>query len=269
MARTIAVGDVHGCLEELRELLLAVDLRHDDHIVFVGDLVDRGPFSVDTVRFVRQLISDRPGRVIVLKGNHEDKLCLWRQREAQRAATGRENKMYPPDPVRKAEWEAFTEDDVQWMRDLPVMTFLPDGWVAVHAGFVPGVPFDDQDPDKVVRLRTLHPETLEILPREEGQGPLDDPPGTVFWSSLWKGPRSVVYGHSVNKGPGYGLPVCLELPRIDRAWSESKDMIACAGIDTGCCFGGRLTAAILGPNGLVEFTQVRARQQYAELGKTR
>lgn len=268
MGRTIAIGDVHGCLEELQELLYAVNYQREDRIVFVGDLVDRGPFPVDVVRFVRQVALDRPGKVVVLKGNHEDKLCKWRLREAQRRESGRENKMRQPDDVRRAQWEEFTEGEVEWLRSLPTHAVLDDNWVAVHAGLVPGVPLEEQDPDKVMRIRTLDPVTMKVGQRTDEQEPLEDPPGTVFWTSLWNGPFSVVYGHAVNKG-SLRKPECFEHPLVNRGWSEANEMIACLGIDTGCCFGGRLTAAELGRNGSVQITQVQSRGQYAVLGETR
>lgn len=259
--RTIVCGDVHGCLEELQELIYAVSLRAEDRLVFVGDLVDRGPFSADTVRFVRQVAMERPeGNTVVLKGNHEEKLVRWRHREAQRVETGRENKMRPPSDVRRAEWESLSDNEVQWLRDLPVTVPLPDNWLGVHAGLIPGVPLEEQDPDKIIRLRTVYPDTMKAAQLTDEQSPLEDPPGTVFWTTLWRGPWSVVYGHAVHS---------LEHPRVDRMWSESNEMIACIGIDTGCCFGGRLTAAVLGRNGSVEFTQVQAKRQYAVFGEPR
>lgn len=267
MGRTIAIGDVHGCLEELQELLGKLQLDSSDRLVFVGDLVDRGPDPVRVVRFVMRLLQAHPNTV-VLKGNHEDKLCKWRLREAQRKESGRENKMRQPDDARRAQWEALTEGEVDWLRNLPVYAVLDDNWVAVHAGLVPGVPLEEQDPDKVMRIRTLDPVTLKVGQRTDEQESLEDPPGTVFWASLWKGPYSVVYGHAVNKGH-LQKPQCLEYPLVHRGWSESKEMIACLGIDTGCCFGGRLTAASLSRNGSVHITQVQSRGQYAVLGETR
>ncbi len=269
MARTIAIGDVHGCLEELQELLEKLRLSEEDHLILLGDLVDRGPFPVETVRFVRELVARRAGRTTVLQGNHEQKCTKWRLREAQRLATGRENKMRPPGPERKAQWDQFSDEEVEWIRDLPVYAHLEDNWLAVHGGLVPGLPLEDQDPDKVMRIRTLYPDTLKVGQQTDESAPLEDPPDTVWWSSLWKGPWSVVYGHAVNKGSGHAVPTCLEYPRIDRLWSESRDMIACAGIDTGCVFGGRLTAVELSSNGGVRTFQVQARRQYAVLGQTR
>jgi bis(5'-nucleosyl)-tetraphosphatase (symmetrical) len=258
VARTIAIGDVHGCLVELQELIHALNVYEDDHLVFMGDLVDRGPFPVDTVRFVQQVALER--RVTILLGNHEDKLTKWRLRESQRLETGRENKMRAPSPERQAQWDSFSESEVEWLRQLSATVQLPDNWVGVHAGLFPGKPLSEQKVDKIIRLRTLYPDTLKAGQLADEAGPLVDPPGTVKWTSLWKGPWSVVYGHAVHS---------LEHPRVDRMRSESGDMIACVGIDTGCCFGGRLTAAILLPNGGAEFVQVQAKRQYAELGKSR
>lgn len=267
VGRTIAIGDVHGCIDELLELLEKLQLQAEDRLVFVGDLVDRGPDPVRVVRHVRDLTVTRPGTV-VLKGNHEDKLCKWRLREAQRLATGRENKMRPPNDVRRAQWEALSDEEVEWLRALPTYAVLDDNWLAVHAGLVPGVPVEEQDPDKIMRIRTLDPATLKVGQRTDEQEPLEDPPGTVFWTTLWKGPYSVVYGHAVNKGP-LRQPECFEYPLVSHGFSESKEMIATIGIDTGCCFGGRLTAADLGRNGSVQITQVQSRGQYAVLGETR
>ena len=75
MARTLVVGDVHGCLDELRDLLDAVHYSSADRLVFVGDLVDRGPDSVGVVRLAQDL-----GAVAVL-GNHERKHLRYEQHE--------------------------------------------------------------------------------------------------------------------------------------------------------------------------------------------
>src|SRR6516164_9026001 len=64
--RDIVIGDVHGCRDELHELLRVVGYRAPDRLVFTGDLVDRGPDSVGVVRDVRKL-----GAVAVM-GNHDE-----------------------------------------------------------------------------------------------------------------------------------------------------------------------------------------------------
>jgi hypothetical protein len=77
----------------------------------------------------------------------------------------------------------------------------------------------------------------------------DAPDGVEPWAARWSGPQSVVYGHMVHD---------LTTPRIDRP----ADDVWCYGIDTGCCFGGHLTALILPERRLV---QVPAERAYAEL----
>src|SRR4051812_17971392 len=68
MPRTIIIGDIHGCFDELQELLAAVVTTADDEIIAIGDIVDRGPQSERVLEFFR----DRP-RARSIMGNHERK----------------------------------------------------------------------------------------------------------------------------------------------------------------------------------------------------
>jgi serine/threonine protein phosphatase 1 len=81
MSRLFAVPDIHGrndllqrLLQTLRSDLYSLDLTQDK-LIFMGDMIDRGPDSKGVLDTVRKLESDHPGRVIVLRGNHEG-LCL-------------------------------------------------------------------------------------------------------------------------------------------------------------------------------------------------
>lgn len=242
--RTLAIGDVHGCLEELRELLRAVDYRAGvDRLVFVGDLVDRGPDPVGVVREVRAL--DAAGHVLTVMGNHEEKLVRWFKRVAEERTLGKKNLMSPPPPERLAEWEAFDDADRAWLAARPIVADAAAGWRVVHGGFE-AKPEDKQKPQKMLRCRWVDPATGNMVALAEGA--LAAPKG-VYWTELWRGPLHVVYGHAVHS---------LEEPRIDRPAAN----VECWGIDTGCCFGGRLTALCLETR---EVTQVPARRAYAEL----
>ncbi len=73
MARTIAIGDIHGDLEQLDRLLGRLpELDATDTVVFIGDYVDRGPKSREVVERVQTYAKSFPGRCITLRGNHED-----------------------------------------------------------------------------------------------------------------------------------------------------------------------------------------------------
>jgi serine/threonine protein phosphatase 1 len=73
VGRTIAIGDVHGCLAALDALLAAIDLRPEDTLVTLGDYVDRGPDSRGVVERLLQLA--KRCRLIPLSGNHESMMA--------------------------------------------------------------------------------------------------------------------------------------------------------------------------------------------------
>lgn len=80
LPRTIAIGDVHGCLAPLEVLLDAVAPAPDDHFVFLGDLVDRGPDSAGVIERILKL--RQAARVTVLMGNHEQMMLAARESSA-------------------------------------------------------------------------------------------------------------------------------------------------------------------------------------------
>lgn len=243
--RTIAIGDVHGCIDELRELVALVDYRAGvDRLVFVGDLIDRGPAPADVVRFVRGLASS--GNVLAILGNHEEKMLRWFRRVDEERSTGTKNKMSPPEPDRLAQWESLSAEDRAWLADLPIVIEPLAGWLAVHGGFDGPYRPDAKKKEKLLRCRWVDAVTgnMRSLTKDFGA-----PEGSVFWAERWLGPQHVVYGHAVHSK---------EAPRVDR-----KEGVECWGIDTGCCFGGRLTAMVLETRAVV---QVSARAKYADLG---
>lgn len=71
-----AIGDIHGCLDELKELFVSIDylIGNDDEVVFLGDYIDRGPDSKGVIDFVIDRLSDKekyPHKYTALTGNHE------------------------------------------------------------------------------------------------------------------------------------------------------------------------------------------------------
>lgn len=242
--RTIVVGDVHGCLDELQELIDRVAyVKGQDRLVFVGDLTDRGPDPSGCVRFARELGAE------AVKSNHDEKHVRFRKHEVTRLATGKKNPMrFPPDRVTQN--AAMSDDDIVWLESLPMMLSVSTGVVVVHAGLEPAFSADAQS-DAVIRVRFVDA-SGEMVGYSEGS--LEQPSDTVFWSERWKGPESVIYGHAVHS---------MTDPRVDE-FPGGK----CYGIDTGCVFGGRLTAMVMDA-AEPEFVQVQARQEYLPYSRRR
>lgn len=119
-----AIGDVQGCYAELRALLDAIGFqRRADRLWFVGDLVNRGPASLETLRFVRDL----GDRAVTVLGNHDLHLIALAHGFARR---GSEDTL---DPVLAAR---DRDDLIAWLRGLP-MIHVEAGYLMVHAGLLP------------------------------------------------------------------------------------------------------------------------------------
>ena len=209
MARTVVVGDVHGCSTELETLLDRVAfVTGTDRLVFVGDLIARGPDTRGVLAIVR-----RTGATVV-RGNHEDRLVSWR-----RAMLARDRGEFslPPDLGRLHQdvAKALGPDDWALLESTPV-THLMEAHrtLVVHAGLVPGVALAEQDPAMMMRIRSVG-----------ARGEARDHGGATPWGARWIGPPHVVFGHAAS------------LEAQVHPWAT--------GIDTGCVYGGYLTAMVL------------------------
>jgi hypothetical protein len=211
--RTIIVGDVHGCRWELEALLDRVGFASGDRLVFVGDLVARGPDSLGVLDVAR-----RTGAIVV-RGNHEQKLLDWRK--ARAAWMRGEGQAQPPiNRMHRDIARALRPVDWKLLETSPLFVDLPEhGARVVHAGVVPGIAIESQSPQTLMRIRTVR---LEPLLRGGKRGKASD----VLWGACYSGPPQLLFGH--NAAPGLQL----------HPWAT--------GLDTGCVYGGRLTAMVLG-----------------------
>ena len=129
---TYAIGDVQGCYCELRSLLreCGFDARRD-RLWFVGDLVNRGPCSLDVLRFV----ADLGDRACTVLGNHDLHLVA-----SARGARRLRDKDTFRDVLDAADGEAL----IDWLRDRPMIHHDPErAFVMVHAGIAPAWTVDD------------------------------------------------------------------------------------------------------------------------------
>lgn len=167
MEKTLIIGDIHGCADELDALLDIAGVGDDDWIVSVGDLIDRGPAPGR----VLDLFRHRP-RALAVSGNHERKHVRGPLSPSQRLA--------------QAQLGARYADDVAWMATLPYHLERPDVRV-VHFGCVPGQPLGETPEE--VRAGTIG-----------GTKRLDRLLGAPWWTR-YTDDIPIVFGHHVFDRP--------------------------------------------------------------------
>lgn len=246
MSKVIIIGDVHGCLPELLELVEKTGWDpKEDRLILAGDLVDRGPQSADVVKWARE-------NAEIVRGNHDDRYVQLHQKMKWHAKNPKNLKPQWLNnyPDRIVIYKGLSEEDHQWLANSPVRIWLPQyKTVVVHAGFKPGVPLEDQDDNTMMHVRFLYQVASGYVPaRLSRDNDYRQPLESVFWADLYDGDWNVVYGHHVWD---------LDTIKIHENYKGAK----CYGIDTGCCFGGKLTAFVLTPGREPDIIQVPSRKK--------
>ena len=237
------IGDVHGCADELelllRQLGYGVTLIGDGEArgalttapegrraFFVGDLVDRGPRSPDVVRIVMAMV--RAGHALCVPGNHDAKFVRW--------LGGRQLKLTHGLDRTVAQFEdesaAFKADVKAFLEGLASHAWLADGRLAIaHAGVKEEMMGRSSG---AVREFCLYGETT-------GEHDEFGLPVRYNWAPAYRGSTTIVYGHT---------------PVPQAEWLNNT---LC--VDTGCVFGGKLTALRWPEN---EIVSVPAARVYSE-----
>jgi len=171
--RLIAIGDIHGCHEEFAELLSLLELKADDRLILLGDLVNRGPDSHRVIELARA------HRAISLLGNHELRLLNYRRTRDLNYA--KEHDLETFDQLRPEDWTYL--ENMSLTYEEPALNL-----VFVHGGFLPGQPWQRQPAEVVTRIQVID---RDGQPRKRA-----DVPDAPFWADLWSGPPYVIYGHT-------------------------------------------------------------------------
>ncbi len=243
---TWAIGDVHGCFRTLEALIERIDLDLSrDRLWMVGDLVNRGPSSLEVLRWARALGDEMGDRFQVVLGNHDLHL-IARQLGLASAR--------PRDTLEEVLTAADGPDLVEWLRRRPFIHFggAGDGdFVLVHAGLLPGWSPRDatvaasrlerqlQGPDPECLLHSRSDRALAAFTRvrmldpeagfhDYSGAPEAAPAGLTPWFEVE--PRGCP-GHTAVTGHWAALGTRL-----------GRDLIA---LDSGCVWGRRLTAVRL------------------------
>ena len=181
-SRTIVVGDIHGCYDELMDLLDLLELRSSDRIVSVGDLITKGPKS----REVLELFMSN-SRFATVIGNHD--LAL------RRHWNGEEVDLKPSQKEAHKELKERKDNFLPFLNSLPFTIDLGTHLV-VHAGLRPNVELQSQTTEDLTQIRTLGED------RESKDG--------TPWYDLYNGEKFVLFGHWPAEKPRRG-PMALGL----------------------------------------------------------
>ena len=213
-----AVGDIHGCLGQLEQLLDKVqpDLEKDI-LLFIGDYIDRGPESRKVVDYVIRLQQNYPREHIVcLKGNHEAMLLDFLQ--------GRERELFLLNGGLKTlrdywgkRWDSFQElllppEHARFYQELLAYYETPD-YIFVHGGLKPGVPLGEQQEEDLLWIRG------EFIASMEDFGRL-----VIFGHTPFKQPLLMPNKIGIDTGAVYGnFLTCLKLPQREFIFTNLAD----------------------------------------------
>ena len=226
------IGDVHGCIDELRELLALLGYRDGvpppgRMALFVGDLCDRGPDTPAVYRLVLDMIE--AGHALMVVGNHDWKLlrCLLGHDVKLGHGLAETLEQLAPDPDLRDRIRLFLER-------AQFHYVLDDGKLVIaHAG----LRYDLQGRMSArVRSFALFGETT-------GRCDEHGLPIRLDWAAEYRGPALVAFGHT---------------PTAEPVWCNNT-----VNIDTGCVFGGRLSALRYPER---EVVSVAARKTYCDPG---
>ncbi|MDW0117024.1 bis(5'-nucleosyl)-tetraphosphatase PrpE [Sporosarcina thermotolerans] len=214
------IGDIHGCYDELLTLINKlgytfesdIPVHKERQLAFVGDAMDRGPSSVKTLELMFKL-QDKD-RLIYSPGNHCNKLYRLSIGRNVQQTHGLETTVAELNALPPKEKRRFLNRYKRFYEALPLYANLDDGKIIIaHAGIreqMIGEPFS-----KKIKSFVLYGDTTgETLP--------DGRPVRRDWAKKYHGDAWIVYGHT---------PVL-----------EARFMHRTVNVDTGCVFGGKLTA---------------------------
>lgn len=207
------VGDVHGCYDELIQLLTTANALTNPNILvlFVGDLVSKGPKSKAVVNLIRENFP----RFYSVRGNNEEMVL-------REYAKLKNNSSY--ELTTKNSWiRTLKEEDIAFLSDLPYTIEIPSlETIIVHAGLVPGKTLESQILYDMTNMRNL---ISEDYFHGKGLYASNKVIQGEAWASLWNGPEHVYFGHDARRN--------LQIYPF------------ATGLDTGCVYGRKLTGMYL------------------------
>ncbi|WP_173916929.1 bis(5'-nucleosyl)-tetraphosphatase PrpE [Halobacillus sp. Marseille-Q1614] len=215
------IGDVHGCLDELKDLFMKMGYEWKEGLpvhpqkrtpVFLGDITDRGPASIETIRLVHKLVIQEK-LALYVPGNHCNKLYRFFKGNPVQEKHGLETTAAEYRSLSPREQKRVKHQFLELVDQSPLYWELPEAnAVIAHAG----IRHED------IGLTNKRVKTFVLYGDITGAKLPDGRPERRDWAQHYRGDRWVVYGHT----PVY----------------EPRFVNQTVNIDTGCVFGNKLTA---------------------------
>lgn len=208
IGRLFAIGDIHGCPDELSALVRSADPGPEDTLIFMGDYIDRGPAARDVIDILIDIKRSAGTNAVFLKGNHEDMMLSFMGLPGHYGESFLMNGGFATlesygigEGDLPSARERIPAHHVEFLSELRTK-FVKDSYLFVHAGIHPLRKLEQQDPEDLMWIRQefiLNPHDLEL---------------------------TVIFGHTPVR------EVLIDLPYK-------------IGIDTGLVYGGKLTCVEL------------------------
>lgn len=217
------IGDIHGCYNELTELLTKLGYTLDmklgkisaspegRRLIFLGDFADRGPEPIKVLRLVMDIVNS--GTAFSVIGNHEKKLLD----KLSSNGKAKEEVMLTINSI-KAGGDFFVRQVIDFIDSLPYVIICDDEYLIAHAGLKEKF----QKQNMIDRKMSGKIKALAIYGDTTGESHDDGRPVRLDWAAEYKGRKTVIYGHTIVENV---------------QWRNNT-----INIDTGCFNTGILTA---------------------------
>ena len=218
--RCYVIGDIHGCLDELRCLVEGLPLESGDRLVFLGDYIDRGPNSKGVLNYILELQKQDGLELICLKGNHEDMflsylgmpgqhgdMFLYNGGYATLISYGVSSSRSSLDEINSQ----ISPDHIHFLKNLRTY-FVMGRFICVHAGINPSKPLAKQTDTDLLWIRD------------------------EFIHNPHRLPYTVLFGHTPRTSVLFDLPYKI-------------------GLDTGLVYGNKLSCLEIGEKVLYQINR--------------
>ncbi|WP_298691787.1 metallophosphoesterase [uncultured Sulfuricurvum sp.] len=213
MNKLIIYGDIHGCLDEFQKLRQQINPQNNDIEVCVGDIITKGPHSIETLHYIQK------NGILSVLGNHEDKIIRYLNHQE----SPKKNPIIL-DSDEQQIIDNLMPKDIEFLRSLPLFLRF-EHITIIHGGLQNSMFLENlskREQQKLLRLRYLDQNGHFVAHGEETED-------SIFWADVYDGNQGfIVYGHQ-----------WFDEPNI------SKHAI---GIDTGCVYGNKLSAVVFDSN---------------------